>query len=153
MAVLGYLEEVAPADSEQVVDDGDGDGVFEQSVDDGDGAGGDVDSEQVVNDGDGTGGDGDSEQVVDDGDGAIGNGDPGMDGYYVGDLMQLLQIMVEKGLANALERRCGGGEHCCRFQSISYVYSIFCGISLMFGFLFVSDSFRSDFLLFFVLPV
>ena len=24
MAVLGYLEEVAPADSEQVVDDGDG---------------------------------------------------------------------------------------------------------------------------------
>ena len=76
-----------------------------------------------------------------------------MDGDYVGDLMQLLQIMVERSLANALERRCGGGEHCCRFQSISYVYSIFCGISLMFGFLFVSDSFRSDFLLFFVLPV
>ena len=32
MAVLGYLEEVAPADSEQVVDDGDGD-----DGDDGDG--------------------------------------------------------------------------------------------------------------------
>ena len=38
MAVLGYLEEVAPADSEQVVDDGDGDGG-----DGGDGAGGDGD--------------------------------------------------------------------------------------------------------------
>ena len=44
MAVLGYLEEVAPADSEQVVDDGD----------DGDGC--DVDPEQVVDDGDGDGG-------------------------------------------------------------------------------------------------
>ena len=68
-----------------------------------------------------------------------------MDGDYVGDLMQLLQIMVERSLANALERRCGGGEHCCRFQSISYVYSIFCGISLMFGCL----AFHSDFLWFF----
>ena len=48
-----------------------------------------------------------------------------MDGDYVGDLKQLLQIMVEKGLANALERRCGGGEHCCRFQNISYVCSVF----------------------------
>ena len=45
MAVLGYLEEVAPADSEQVVDDGDG-------------AGGGGDSEHVVDDDDG-----DSEQV------------------------------------------------------------------------------------------
>ena len=68
-----------------------------------------------------------------------------MDGYYVGDLMQLLQIMVEKGLVNALERRCGGGEHCCRFQNILYVYSIFF-ISLMFGCL----AFHSDFLWFFI---
>ena len=105
MAVLGYLEEVAPADSEQVVDDGDG-----------------------------------------------GNGDSEVDGDYVGDLMQLLQIMVEKGLANALERRCGGGDHCCRFQNISSVCSVFCGLSL-FVCLFVSYSFRSDCLLFFVLPV
>ena len=61
-----------------------------------------------------------------------------MDGYYVGDLMQLLQIMVERGLANALERRCGGGDHCCRFQNILYVYSIFFYISnvWLFGFSF-----------------
>ena len=41
MAVLGYLEEVAPADSEQVVDDGDGNsGDVDPEVDgyDGDGA-------------------------------------------------------------------------------------------------------------------
>ena len=75
-----------------------------------------------------------------------------MEGDYVGDLMQLLQIMVEKGLANALERRCGGGDHCCRFQNISFVCSVFCGLSL-FGCLFVSNSFRSDCLLFLVLPV
>ena len=45
MAVLGYLEEVAPADSEQVVDeygDGAGGGESEHVVDDDDG-----DSEQV----------------------------------------------------------------------------------------------------------
>ena len=56
MAVLGYLEEVAPADSEQVVDDGD-DG------DDGDGAGCDGDPEQSVDDGDGAGSNGDPEVV------------------------------------------------------------------------------------------
>ena len=27
------------------------------------------------------------------------------------------QVMVEQGLASVLERRCGGGEHCCRFVS------------------------------------
>ena len=62
MAVLGFLEEVVPAEAEQV-DGGDGDGV----------------------------GDGDYN----------------------------CQVMVEQGLASVLERRCGGGHHCCRFLSLS----------------------------------
>ena len=61
MAVLSFLEEVVPAQAEQV-------GVVVILM-----------NEDVDGDGDGN-----------------------------------CQVMVEQGLASVLERRCGGGEHCCR---------------------------------------
>ena len=35
-------------------------------------------------------------------------------------MITIWQVMVERELALALERRCGGGEHCCRFLFCSW---------------------------------